>query len=164
MKLTSNRTWIVLLLLLSVALSVASCSFTLGGSAGAQQLSLRTLSPAPPLPLVGHKSSLPLYLVLDPVKVPAQMPVLVNGANLGASLVDMNLFVTRDLKRAFESYFAQVSVVAPAQAPSSGPGLIVDMRLDRIETSSRAAGNDETGYDTRGTAMLTWSVGLRPTT
>jgi hypothetical protein len=127
-------------------------------------MSLQQIAVTPPVPLVARKSALPMYIVVDPAKVPSVMPVMVNGNDLGGRLQDTQLFVARDLRRAFANYFEQVSVVTPAQVPASGPGVVVDVRLDRLATVSRAHevnANYQTVSETEGRATLNWSVAMR---
>jgi len=99
--------------------------------------------------------------VLDPDKVPDAMPVYVNGVYQGGRMRDMSLFVQRDVRRAFASYFEHVSVVSPAQLPRSGTGLIVDVLLDRLSTVSQTIETEST-VEVRGRVALNWSVALRP--
>ena len=98
--------------------------------------------------------------MLDPAKVPDVMPVLVNGVNQGGQMVSMHLFVIRDLQRAFASYFDHVSVVSPAEAPSSGDAVIVDVRLDRLASVSQTIYH-RTWVEVMGRPSLNWAVGLR---
>jgi hypothetical protein len=146
-----------------VSMVFAGCSLTLGGPivAGPSQMSLRQITLSPPVPLVARKSPRPVYLVLNPAKVPSEMPVFVNGASQGGQMRDTQLFVERDLQRAFANYFDQVSVVTPAQVPTFGAAVIVDVRLDRLATVSQTI-EDQSSVEVRGRASLNWSIALRP--
>ena len=127
---------------------------------GPSQMSLQQIAVSPPMPLVAQKSPRPLYIVLDPARVPDVMPVLVNGVNQGGQMGNMHLFVVRDIQRAFASYFDHVSVVAPGQAPTSGDALIVDVRLDRLATVSQVI-QHRSWVEVMGRPSLNWAVGLR---
>jgi hypothetical protein len=124
-------------------------------------MSLEQIVLSPPVPLVGRKSARPVYIVLDPARVPDAMPVFVNGVNQGGQMRDMRLFVERDVRRAFANYFDHVSVVSPTQVPHSAESVIVDVVLDRLSTVSQTIEN-QTNIEVRGNASLNWSIALRP--
>jgi hypothetical protein len=63
--------------------------------------------------MVAHKSPRTAFIVLDPSKLPDVMPVSVDGQDRGGRLIDVHAFVTRDLVRAFSTYFDKVEVIAP---------------------------------------------------
>lgn len=103
--------------------------------------------------MVARKSSAPLHLLLDEQKTPTIVPVVVANGNRGGKLADVDLFIQRDLKIAFENYFAVVDVI-PANTQAPRTGLDVDIRIDRVEIVVVAGG--------MGYAELTWSLGIRP--
>ncbi|MBK7861088.1 MAG: hypothetical protein IPJ65_21260 [Archangiaceae bacterium] len=143
------------MLSLFAVLAVCACSTT------SNRLSMRELAVAPPSLMTAQKNPRTLYLVLDPAKVPAEMTVLVGGKDQGGRLTDVAQFVARDLKKAFEAFFAKVQVVAPEQVGTE-PAVIADVKLDRIEVL--VAGSRPDGILTvyAGASAVTWGFAIRP--
>lgn len=117
-------------------------------------ISVRELQLSPPTLMVAQKSPLPLSLIVDAQKVPATLSVLVANEDRGGKLGDTQVFVERDLKRAFENYFSWVEAV-PLGKKSDQAGLEVDVRIDRVEIVVVGGG--------MGFAEMTWSLGMRQT-
>ncbi len=117
-------------------------------------ISVRELQLSPPTLMVAQKSPLPLSLIVDGQKVPATLSVLVANEDRGGKLGDTQVFVERDLKRAFENYFSWVEAV-PLGKKSDKAGLEVDVRIDRVEIVVVGGG--------MGFAEMTWSLGMRQT-
>ena len=124
-------------------------------------LSVSALAVSPPSLLVAKKSPRTLVLIVDPARVPAQMPVLVGGADQGGKLTDVQAFVTRDLKKAFSTYFDEVLVAAPGQPLPAGAHAVADVKLERIEVVQTARRTSGVMAYTAGAAALTWGLGLR---
>jgi len=106
--------------------------------------------------MVASKIQRPLYLVLDPEKVPDSrvLKVEVWGRHRNTiELVELQLFVTRDLKKALENYFERVEVVKSGDPLPEGPGVIAEVKVDRNE--------DQRNTDPSCIEM-TWGLGLRP--
>jgi hypothetical protein len=115
----------------------------------------------PPSLMIAKKSSRTLYIVVDSVKVPPSMPVLVGGQDRGGKLVDVPQFVARDLKQAMLTYFNDVQVVSAGTPFGAAPYAVADVRLDRVEvlvTGRRTSGMVVTSA---GSAALSWGFGLR---
>ncbi len=130
-------------------------------SCGPSRLSVRELAVAPPSLLTAKKNPRTLYLVLDPAKVPAEVPVLVGGVDRGGKLMDVTEFVTRDLKKAFKAFFTNVRVVPP-NGVGGEPSVVADVKLDRVEVL--VGGSRPNGILTMytGAAAVTWAFALRP--
>jgi hypothetical protein len=107
--------------------------------------------------MVAKRSPLTAYLVLDPAKVPTELPVLVDNAERGGKLQDVQAFVERDLAKVFGNYFEKVEVVAPGQPLPSTPHAVIDVKVERVEV--RVSGTS--GGISRGYAAMTWGLGLR---
>ncbi|MBK8011589.1 MAG: hypothetical protein IPK13_09570 [Deltaproteobacteria bacterium] len=136
-----------------MAFTVAFVSIVFGGCMSST-ISVRDLSIAPPAMMVGKKSSTPLHLITDAKKTPAIIPVSVQNENRGGKLVDADVFIKRDLKSAFQNYFALVDVV-PSTTRAPRTGLDVEIRLDRVEIVVVGGG--------MGYAEMTWSLGIKET-
>lgn len=146
------------------------------GCGGPTELSVRALAVKPPALLMSQKSPRIAYVLMDPRRVPASMPVIVGGVDQGGRIVDADAFVTRDLTHALSNYFTDVRVVASAPTDPN-PHVVIEVRLDRIEvvqTQRRTARPEEknlgqraaaiAGVETtvdRGAAVLTWAFAIR---
>jgi hypothetical protein len=157
--------------------AISLCTFILlaGTAAGCgpvppSQLSLTSMSIAPPPQMVARVSSRTAYIVLDPAKVPGQLTVFVDGVDRGGRLTDVQTFVTRDLQRALSAYFERVEVISPGQPTGNMPSAIVDVKIDRVDaiisqTSIQEAPGFHLGDGRQevagGSAVLTWGLGIR---
>jgi hypothetical protein len=131
------------------------------GCAGVSKLSVSSMAVSPPSLMVAKKSPRTLLLVVDPAKVPVEVPVLVGGEDRGGRITDVQQFVTRDLKKAFSTYFDNVVVAAPGQAVPPGPHAVADVKLERVEVIQTAHRTSGSMTYTAGAAALTWGIGLR---
>jgi hypothetical protein len=131
------------------------------GPAAPSELSLSGMTIAPPSQMVARRSSRTAFIVLDPAKVPSQLTVLVDGVDQGGRLTDARTFVTRDLQRALSAYFDRVEVVAPGQPTGTTPSVIVDVKLDRVDTIISQTLQTRHQDVASGSAVLTWGFGLR---
>ena len=136
-----------------VALAVSGCATS--------RLSVGSMAVSPPSLMVAKKSPRTLLIVVDPARVPAEVPVLVGGEDRGGRLTEVQQFVTRDLKKAFSTYFDQVVVAAPGQAVPPGPHAIADVKLERVEVVQTARRSSGVMTYTAGAAAMTWGLGLR---
>src|SRR5689334_19697208 len=113
-------------------LSIVVLALVMVGCGGVSQLSLRTLEVRPPGLMISQKSPRVAYLVMEPRNVPASLPVLVDGVDRGGRIMDLDVFVSRDIKQALSAYFADVRPVATVPADPN-PHVVIEVRLDRIE-------------------------------
>ncbi|MCP3142798.1 hypothetical protein [Pyxidicoccus xibeiensis] len=141
------------LLLKSLLAVVACATFACGPS----RLSVKEMRVTAPSLMISNKSPRTAYLVLDPAKVPAVMPVLVDNTDRGGRLEDVQAFVQRDLVKVFGNYFDKVEVVAPGQPLPSTPHAVIDVKVERVEV--RVAG--VVGGTSVGHAAMTWGLGLK---
>jgi hypothetical protein len=123
---------------------------------GPSKLSVRQMNVASPSLMIAKKSPRTAYLVLDPARVPAHLPVLVNNTDRGGRLEDVQAFVDRDIHRAFSNYFQKVEVVAPGHDFGSEPHVVIEVKLERVEVRSQVLGGVSRGY-----AAMTWGMGIR---
>ncbi len=156
----------------------ALCAVVLLGTAntgcalfrGPTTWSVTSVPVAPAAPMVAHKSPRTAFIVLDPTKVPDQIPVTVDGENRGGTITEVRTFVTRDLAQALSQYFDKVQVIAPGQATGEAPAVLVDVKVDRMEVhvlgqreEDLSAGPVSFGKVTKneGKFIFTWGLGLR---
>ena len=156
--------------------SVVVIALLMAGCGGPSEISLRAFEVRPPGLMISQKSPRTAYLIVEPRNVPTSLPVLVGGADRGGRIIDLDMFVARDLKQALSAYFTDVRVVAAAPADPK-PHVVIDVRLDRIEVvqnQRRTARPDEktfgqraamaAGIETtveRGAAVMNWAFALR---
>ncbi|WP_434385460.1 hypothetical protein [Melittangium boletus] len=121
---------------------------------GPSRYSVSALAVSPLSLMVSTKSDRTLYVVLDPAKVPTEMTVLVNDRDRGVKLTEVQEFVSRDLKKAFSTYFDDVQVVSPDQSRAQKkPHVVVDVKIERVEVTILGGG--------LGSAALNWGMGMR---
>lgn len=142
------------LLWAALAVAVSSCT--------GNRLSVRELAVTPPSLMIAKKNPRTLVLVLDPAKVPAEVPVLVGGADHGGKLTDVTEFVRRDLKKAFSAFFDDVRVMAPGEAGAPQTCVVADVKIDRVEVLVAGSRPDGVLTQYAGSAAITWGFALRP--
>jgi len=118
----------------------------------------RTLTPAVPQPIDTRRIEIPLYIILDPVKLPEGMiaqgqgvkPIEVNG---------LHAFVERDLQRALSQVFASVTVAPPSQPAPTGVFFTGEVLINTLSTYG---GPPAPGTSTAGAhARMQWSLHIR---
>lgn len=138
-----------------IILALAGCAHQSAGGGGSKLPSISYLEgkAQPPSLMVVHKIARPLYLVLDPARVPANVEI--NAASGHFMITDVTGFVTRDLKDAMGAYFDRVEVVnAGAAIPPEA--FLADVKIDSLR-----AHDIPTGYLTHTVLELTWGFAIR---
>ena len=106
-------------------------ALSMGCAPKTYHFSLSSVAPKPAGLMMAKKNRYPLYLVLDPQRMPAEW-TFKNARGDTAVLGDFGQFVKRDLKNALGQYFREVKVVASVpDAP--GPHWAADVQVDRVE-------------------------------
>ena len=82
--------------------------------------------------MVAKKIERPLIIVLDPERV-ADVQGPVKWSFTRYDITEFNLFVTRDIKRAMESFFTDVSVVRKGDPVPDHGVIVADVRVDRFD-------------------------------
>ncbi len=124
--------------------------------------SLKNARATPPNLLVARKIDRPLYLVLDPARVRNEWSLATAPCEIGGDgcerfkLFDVQEFVRRDLKRAMESYFTRVELVAPGQPIPAGAAVVADVKIDDIRIHPLVR-----GPLTYEIIQMTWGFALR---
>jgi hypothetical protein len=117
--------------------SLVLCAFLSPGVADAKPkvLTLLDVAPSPPSLMVAKKLDVPLVIVLDPAKI--QEPWV---ASKRYSVTDWATFVSRDVKKAMDTYFTSVVVLGPSDPRPDGPHLVADVKVDRVQFRPIVAG------------------------
>ena len=141
-----------------IALAVAGMS-----SCAMAPVRVSQLQVTPPSLLVARKASRPLFIVLDPSKVPDSV-VIPEDELKEIQVFELHAFVKRDLKRAMENFFDRVEVVPPDFKFPDGAFVRADVRVDRV--TARVVKAVEVGDASNVAAQIfgemTWAYALRP--
>lgn len=117
----------------------------------------------PPSLLIAKKASRPLFIVLDPSKVPDSV-VIPEDELKEIKVFELQTFVKRDLKRAMETFFDRVEIVAPDFKFPDGAYMRADVRIDkltaRVEKAMDAGNAANVAAQIFG--EMTWAFALRP--
>jgi hypothetical protein len=141
----------------TIALGAILLAATLScGSHFAKSYSMKFVTAKPPSLLVAEKIERPLYLVLDPAKVPDSFD-LVTSAGDQFKLTEFQKFVSRDLRQALMAYFSNVEVVnSPSLLPST-PHIVGDIKVDRVQLHALPVGGL-----TYVKIEMNWALAFRP--
>ena len=143
---------------LALLLSVTGCA----GSHYRPSYSMANVSAKPASLMVAQKIQRPLYLVIDPARVPDSFG-LQEASSFNpkdgpkTKLEEFQRFVSRDLKEAMGNYFSRVEVVTAGSPLPSEPHVIGDVKVDRVQLHSTPVGG--LVYTV---IEMTWGMGLRP--
>ncbi len=136
--------------LLALVMATAGCAM--------QPVDARALTPNVPQPLDTRRIEIPLYIVLDPVKLPDAMTATGQGVK-PIEVTGVHAFVERDLQRALSQVFVSVTV-APPSAPA--PAGIFFTGEVLINSMSTYAGPPAPGTTAAGAyARMQWSLRIR---
>ncbi len=124
----------------------------LGAHAKPRVLSLTEVTASPMSLMVAKKIDAPLVIILDPAKVPDSWPMHKKYA-----VADWDTFVSRDLKKAMETYFTTVTVLAPGAPLPEGPHMVADVKVDRVQLSPI-----DVGGLTYNVMEMQWGFAVRP--
>lgn len=151
-----------------LALSLAGCAAGGGnytrsvyGTTGGY--SFTNVHPKPASLMIAQKVERPLYIVLDPARVKNVYPLETRAcatASAGCerfNLMDVQTFVTRDLKATMENYFSRVEVVAAPSAIPAGAHVVADVKIDDIRLNDLVR-----GPLTYTLIEMTWGFAMRP--
>lgn len=115
---------------------------------------------SPPSLMVAKKLSRPLFIVLDPERVPDYVHIPQSDVK-EVHVHELRTFVRRDVKKAMETFFQRVEVVEPGYAFPSEPHYVADIKIDKLGTRfDKATSGGYTAGRVFGT--MTWSFAIRP--
>lgn len=125
---------------------IAFSMLLLSGCMRSFSYSMKTLTVDTPNLMVANKIERPLFLVLDPAKVPNTFKFQ-PGTGIEHQLDDSQLFIERDVKAAMANYFTKVEVVDPNFAFPSTPHVRALVHVNHLRAS-------------RGHADFDWSFAI----
>jgi hypothetical protein len=121
------------------------------------------LQVSPPSLIVAKRAPAPLYIVLDPSHVPDEY-VIPQDELKEIRISELQTFVRRDLKRAMETYFEKVEVVAPGYAFPAPPYWKADVRIDSLRSKVIKATDNQSGaVAAQIFGEITWAFAIGPT-
>lgn len=156
---TASR-WSLALAFLALGCAPANYGQSAYGTDG---YSMKNVRASPPSVMVAHKIARPLFIVLDPTRVPDTWPMQTDACVVGGAgcehfkVTDFQEFVRRDLKHAMESYFTKVEVVPSLAAITASDYVVADVKVDSLTLRSMV-----TGMLTHVFIHMNWSFALRP--
>ena len=160
---TSLRSPFLALSLFAVVSGCAAGNYTRSVNGTKGGYSMTNVHPKPISLMVAKKVERPLYIVLDANKVKDAWTLSTGACATGGmgcehfDLMDMQLFVRRDLKAAMENYFTTVQVVNGAQALPSTPHIVADVKIDDMKINGLVRGGM-----TYAIIEMNWGFALRP--
>lgn len=123
-----------------------------------QPVDARSLSVNVPQPLDTRRIEIPLYIVLDPVKLPDAMTATGQGVK-PIEVTGLHAFVERDLQRALSQVFASVTVAPPSAPAPAGIFFTGEVLINSLSTY---AGPPAPGSTVAGAyARMQWSLHVR---
>jgi hypothetical protein len=136
--------------LLALVMAAAGCAM--------QPVDARSLTPNVPQPLDTRRIEIPLYIVLDPVKLPDAMTAAGQGVK-PVEVTGLHAFVERDLQRALSQVFSSVTVAAPSAPAPAGIFFTGEVLINSL---SMYAGPPAPGTTVAGAyARMQWSLHVR---
>jgi hypothetical protein len=123
-----------------------------------QPVDVRVLSPSVPQPVETRRVELPLYLILDPTKLPDVMTATGQGVK-PIEVSGLHAFVERDLHRTLTQVFATVTVAPPSQPAPAGDFFTGTVLVNALSsyTAPVAPGSTDSGVFVR----MQWSLHIR---
>lgn len=133
------------------------------GSVGCamQPVDARSLTPQVPQPLDTRRIEIPLYIVLDPVKLPDTMTAGGEGVK-PVEVTGLHAFVERDLQKALSQVFSSVTVASPSTPAPTGIFFTGEVLINSLSTYVGPVGPPSPGTTTAGAhARMQWSLHVR---
>lgn len=123
-----------------------------------QPVDARTLTPNVPQPADTRRIEIPLYIILDPLKLPEVMMAQGNGVK-PIEVLGLHAFVERDLHKTLSQVFASVTVAPPSAPAPSGLFFTGEVLVSALSTY---AGPPAAGSSTAGAyPRMQWSLHIR---
>ncbi len=123
-----------------------------------QPVDARTLTPNVPQPADTRRIEIPLYIILDPLKLPEVMMAQGNGVK-PIEVMGLHAFVERDLQKTLSQVFASVTVAPPSAPAPSGLFFTGEVLVSALSTY---AGPPAAGSSTAGAyPRMQWSLHIR---
>src|SRR5690349_18182123 len=135
---------------LAFVMAVAGCAM--------QPVDARWLSPNVPQPQDTRRVEQPLFLVLDPAKLPDTMMATGPGVK-PVEVTGLHAFVERDLQKALSQVFANLTVAPPSTPAPQGIFFKGDVLINSLTTAPRPAAPGS--KDTAVYMRMDWSLHIR---
>jgi hypothetical protein len=135
---------------LALVMAVAGCAM--------QPVDARSLTPNVPQPLDTRRIEIPLYIILDPVKLPDAMTAAGPGVK-PIEVSGLHAFVERDLHKTLSQVFAIVTVAPPSAPAPTGIFFTGEVLITSLSTypGPPAPGTTEAG----AFARMQWGLRIR---
>ncbi len=134
------------LALTSLALCLQACGF-ISYTAPLEGRTASSLSP-----MVSRKLELPLYIVIDPERIPSDFAV----KNTRHSVAGFRPFLASSLHKAMSPFFKDVQVVAVEAERASGAHYVMEVKVDSVEARPL-----NSGQYTFNVLWMSWGIGLK---
>jgi hypothetical protein len=123
---------------------------------------VKTLTVQPPSLMVARKVERPLFIVLDPAKVPDTV-IIPEDELKEIQVYEVQEFVRRDLKLAMESFFTHVEVVDPSH-PLPPAHVRADVKINKLGMRVSKVMNTHNASQVAAGIYgeMTWGFALRP--
>ena len=123
-----------------------------------QPVDARVLTPNVPQPLDTRRVEIPLYIILDPVKLPDAMTAQGQGVK-PIEVTGLHAFVERDLQKTLSQVFSSVTVAPPSAPAPKGLFFTGEVLISALSTY---AGPAAPGGSTPGAyPRIQWSLHIR---
>lgn len=135
---------------LALVMGLAGCAM--------QPVDARSLTPNVPQPLDTRRIEIPLYIILDPVKLPDVMTATGQGVK-PIEVTGLHAFIERDLQKTLSQVFASVTVAPPSQPAPTGVFFTGEVLITSL---SSYAGPPAPGTNEAGAfARMQWGLRVR---
>lgn len=140
-------------------LCAAVFALTMAGAGCAMQpVDARTLTPSVPQPVDTRRVEIPLYIILDPLKLPDLMTATGQGVK-PIEVSGLHAFVERDLKKTLSQVFSSVTVAPPSAPAPQGLFFTGEVLVSALSTY---AGPPAPGSSAAGAyPRIQWSLHIR---
>jgi hypothetical protein len=135
---------------LALVMAIAGCAMA--------PVDARELSPNVPQPQDTRRIDIPLFIILDPAKLPDSMTATGEGVK-PIEVSGLHTFVERDLQKTLSQVFAQVTVAPPSAPAPSGLFFTGQVLVNAMTTYTQPVkpGSQEQGVFVR----MQWSLHIR---
>ena len=129
-----------------------------GAGCAMQPVDARSLTPNVPQPVDTRRIEIPLYIILDPVKLPDTLAAQGKGVK-PIEVSGLHAFVERDLQKTLSQVFASVTVAPPSAPAPTGLFFTGEVLVSALTTY---AGPPAPGSSAAGAyPRMQWSLHIR---
>jgi len=129
-----------------------------GAGCSMQPVDARSLTPSVPQPIETRRIEIPLYIILDPVKLPEVLTAQGKGVK-PIEVSGLHAFVERDLQKTLSQVFSSVTVAPPSAPAPTGLFFTGEVLVSGLSTY---AGPPAPGTTAAGAyPRMQWSLHIR---